>query len=75
MSSRQLRTLPVEYLWDGLVLKDDIFNCTGTFMLLPKGETVTRAKLEKLMGFYGDNKNIMVYEDTYLEISSNAGTL
>lgn len=71
MSSRQLRTLPVEYLWDGLVLKDDIFNYTGAVLLLPKGETVTRAKLEKLMGFYRDNKNIMVYEDTYLEIMSD----
>lgn len=71
MSSRQLRTLPVEYLWDGLVLKDDIFNYTGTALLLPKGETITRAKLERLMGFYGDNKNIMVYEDTYLDIMSD----
>lgn len=71
MSSRQLRTLPVEYLWDGLVLNDDIFNYTGAVLLLPKGETVTRAKLEKLMGFYGENKNIMVYEDTYLEIMSD----
>lgn len=71
MSSRQLRTLPVEYLWDGLVLKDDIFNYTGAVLLLPKGETITRAKLEKLMGFYGSHKNIMVYEDTYLEIMSD----
>lgn len=71
MSSRKLRTLSVEYLWDGLVLKDDIFNHTGAVLLLPKGETITRAKLERLMGFYGDNKNIMVYEDTYLEIMSD----
>lgn len=71
MSSRQLRILPVEYLWDGLVLSDDIFNHTGAVLLLPKGETVTRAKLDKLMGFYGDNKHVMVYEDTYLEIMSD----
>ncbi|MDE7257969.1 MAG: hypothetical protein K2N77_01820, partial [Lachnospiraceae bacterium] len=71
MSDRKLQTLPVEYLWDGLVLKDDIFNHTGAAMLLPKGETITREKLEKLMGFYGDSKNIMVYEDTYFEIMSD----
>lgn len=71
MGSRQLRTLPIEYLWDGLILSDDIFNHTGTVLLLPKGETITRDKLERLMGFYGDHKNIMVYENTYLEIMSD----
>lgn len=71
MSDRKLQSLPVEYLWDGLVLKDDIFNHTGATLLLPKGDTITREKLDKLMGFYGDSKNIMVYEDTYLEIMSD----
>ena len=71
MSVRKLRTLPVEYLWDGLVLNDDIFNHTGAVLLLPKGETITRKKLDKLMGFYGDNKNIMVYEETYVEIMTS----
>lgn len=71
MSARQLRTLPVEYLWDGLVLNDDIFNDTGAVLLLPKGETITKQKLNKLMGFYGENKNIMVYEETYLEIMAD----
>ena len=71
MSNRQLRTLPVEYLWDGLVLHDDIFDHTGAVLLLPKGETVTRERLDKLLGFYGDNKNVMVYEETYLEIMTD----
>ena len=71
MSGRQLRSLPVEYLWDGLVLKDDIFDYTGSVLLLPKGETITRSRLNKLMGFYGSNKNIMVYEETYLEIMTD----
>ena len=71
MSTRQLRSLPAEYLWDGLVLNEDIFNDTGAVLLLPKGETITGRKLEKLMGFYGNNKNIMVYEETYLEIMNS----
>ena len=71
MSDRQLRSLPVEYLWDGLVLKDDIFNHTGAVLLLPKGETITKSRLDKLMRFYGDNKNVMVYEETYLEIMAD----
>ena len=74
MSSKKLKMLPVEYLWDGLVLSDDLFNYAGKVMLLPKGETVTKAKLNKLMGFYGENKNVMVYEDTYLEIMMDAHT-
>lgn len=71
MSIRKLQILPVEYLWDGLVLKDDIFNHTGAVLLLRKGETITRAKLDKLMRFYGDSRNIMVYEETYLDIVSD----
>lgn len=71
MSTRQLRTLPVEYLWDGLVLNDDIFDYKGAVLLLPKGETITRDRLDKLMGFYGENKNVMVYEETYLEIMTD----
>lgn len=71
MSTRQLRSLPAEYLWDGLILNEDIFNYTGAVLLLPKGETITRRKLDKLMGFYGNNKNIMVYEETYLEIMNS----
>lgn len=71
MSTKELRTLPVEYLWDGLVLSDDIFNHTGKVLLLPKGETVTKDRLNRLMGFYGDNKNIMVPEETYLEIMTD----
>ena len=71
MSDRQLRSLPAEYLWDGLVLKDDIFDYTGAVLLLPKGETITKSRINNLMGFYGDNKNVMVYEETYLEIMTD----
>lgn len=71
MSKRQLRALLAEYLWDGLVLQDDLFDHTGAVLLLPKGETVTRRKLDQLMGFYGDNKTVMVYEETFLEIMTD----
>lgn len=71
MSTRQLRSLPVEYLWTGLTLKDDIFDHTGGVLLLPKGETITKSRLDKLMKFYGENKYIMVYEETYLEIMTD----
>lgn len=71
MSTRQLRMLPIEYLWEGLVLNDDIFDYKGAVLLLPKGETITRDRLDKLKGFYGYDKNVMVYEETYLEIMTD----
>ncbi len=71
MENGQLMELPIEYLWEGLVLKNDIFNHTGAVLLLPKGETVTSSKLNRLLRFYGKDKYIMVYEDTYLEIMSD----
>ena len=71
MNKKQLKTLPLEYLWPGLVLQNDIFDHTGDVLLLSKGETVTRRRLDKLMGFYGANRNVMVYEETFLEIMTS----
>ena len=71
MDTGQLLELPIEYLWEGLVLKNNIYNHTGSVLLLPKGETVTASKLSRLLRFYGKDKYIMVYEDTYLEIMSD----
>lgn len=72
MNSSQLIKLPIEYLRDGLVLNNDIYSSVGMVLLLSKGETVTREKLERLMGFYGAGRDVRVYEDTYLEIMSDA---
>lgn len=71
MDSGQLMPLPIEYLRDGLILKNDIFDHTGAVMLLPKGETITQSKLNRLLRFYGKDKYIMVHEDTYLEVMSD----
>ena len=71
MSKRKLRALSIDLLWDGLVLHDDIFDSTGDVLLLPKGETITRHRLDKLSHFYGNDRNIMVYEETYYEIMTD----
>ena len=71
MNTGDLMELPIEYLWEGLVLKNDIFNHTGAVLLLPKGETVIAPKLNRLLKFYGKDKYIMVHEDTYLEIMAD----
>lgn len=69
--SRKMRVFPVEYLWDGYVLNNDIFNHTGAVKLLAKGEKIERARLDRLMRFSGNDKHIMVYDDTYRELMSN----
>lgn len=71
MDDKKLRELPVECLWDGLILNDDIYNHSGEVMLLPKGEVVVKSKLEKLLQFYGGEKSVMVHESTYLEITGD----
>lgn len=72
MEGKKLKKLPIKYLWDGLVLKDDIYDYNGSVLLIPKGETITSDKLEKLLNFEGNNKHIMVYEDTFYEILSDS---
>lgn len=70
MNDKKLKELPVDCLWDGLILSDDIYNHSGEVMLLPKGEVVIKSKLEKLLQFYGEEKSVMVHENTYLEITA-----
>ena len=68
MDKRNLRKLPIEYLWEGLVLKDNIYDNTGAALLVPRGERITRDKLEKLYNFNKGDKNIMVHDGTYYDI-------
>lgn len=65
MDSENMRIFPVKYLWDGYVLNNDIYNHTGTVKLLAKGEKIVKAKLDKLLRFSGNDKHIMVYNETF----------
>ncbi len=69
--SQKMRIFPVEYLWDGYVLNNDIFNSTGAVKLLAKGEKIEKTRLDRLMRFSGNNKHIMVYDETYRDLMSN----
>lgn len=71
MDSENMRIFPVEYLWDGYVLNNDIYNHTGSVKLLAKGEKIIRTKLDKLLRFSGNDRHIMVYNDTYLDLMLN----
>lgn len=67
---RKLKKLPMEYLWDGLVLSDNIYNYNGTVLLIPSGEVITEARLLRLANFNSGNKCITTYNDSYEIIMS-----
>ena len=71
MDSENMRIFPVKYIWDGYVLNNDIYNHTGTVKLLAKGEKIVKAKLDKLLRFSGNDKHIMVYNETFLDLMSD----
>lgn len=50
----KLRKIPIEYLWDGLIIKDNIYNYDGSVLLIPGGEKITRRKIDRLLRFETD---------------------
>lgn len=63
-TGEKLKKVPIEYLWDGLVLSDNIYNYNGSVLLVPGGEVITQHKIEKLMHFETDNGYIMTGEES-----------
>ena len=63
-----LRRLPIDCLWEGLVIKDNLYNHTGETLLLPKGEQLTADRIRRLYNFNRGDQNIMIYEDVYYDI-------
>lgn len=61
----RLKKVPIEYLWDGLVLSDNIYNYSGTVLLVPSGEKVTESMLNRLKKFETGNTCITTYEESY----------
>jgi HD-GYP domain-containing protein (c-di-GMP phosphodiesterase class II) len=40
--------VPIEFLWEGLALPEDVYSKDGTILLIPRGEVLTAGRLEKL---------------------------
>lgn len=70
--NRVLIEVPIEYLWDGLILEEDVFNPEGTVLLIPKGERITEQKLERLSHFGTQDNCVATYEDSYRVIMQGA---
>lgn len=60
-----LKPIALEYLFDGMVLAEDIYNFDGKILLLAKESTITKRKIEKLRQYNTDHPNISVFEETY----------
>lgn len=60
-----LHPIAMEYLYEGLLLAEDIYNYDGKLLLLAKGNVLTARKLEQLREFNLNNRNISVFEETY----------
>lgn len=71
MEMNNLHKLPIEYLWEGLVLKDNIYDSTGMTLLIPEGETLTHDKLQKLYKFNEGDRSIMVHEKGFYNIMAD----
>ncbi|SFQ42574.1 HD domain-containing protein [Lachnospiraceae bacterium XBB1006] len=62
---KTLYEFPVDYLWEGLILEEDLFDRTGEVLLIPAGEEVTWKKLEQIVSFGGEDRYVMSGEKSY----------
>jgi predicted HAD superfamily phosphohydrolase len=63
-----LMVLPVEFLWEGLVLPEDVYNHDGSVLLVPKGEVITAARLQHLYSFDINDRYITTGIKSYNKI-------
>ncbi len=68
MDKLNMLPIDIDYLQDGLVVRDDIFNFDGKIVLLSAGEVLTDHKIMRLRKFNKDSSSIYVSKDTYNDI-------
>lgn len=64
-SQKKLIKVPIDYLWAGLTLVDDVYNPKGTVLLIPRGEMITERKLVQLSHFVSEDRCVATYEASY----------
>lgn len=67
----RLRKIPIRYLWDGMVLSDDLYNGDGKVLLIRAGEVITTKTLERLEKLGTKDSCVMTYETSYREIMNH----
>ncbi len=62
------KSIALDFLYDGMMVKDDIFDHTGAVALLRAGETLDEHKIDRLRKFNSGNNNIKVSAKMYDEL-------
>ncbi len=65
IKEEKLYQFPLEYLWEGLILKDNVYDKKGAVLLIPAGEEVTASVLAKLNNFGGEERYLMSGKESY----------
>ena len=60
-----LYEFPVEYLWEGLSLEENLYSKNGQALLIPAGEVITAKKLEQIASFGGEEHFVLSGEKSY----------
>lgn len=63
--NKKLRSIALEYLFEGMVLSEDIYNYNGAVLLISKENTLTVSKIKQLKEFNAFQRNISVHPETY----------
>lgn len=65
---QNLRKLSIDSLWEGLILKDDVYNHDGSVLLIRAGERIDSLRLKRLSGFSGEERYIITTQRTFEQI-------
>lgn len=68
---KRLKQLPMDYLWEGLILKDDVYNYNGTVLLIPAGAVIDSLRLRRLDSFSGKERFVMTTERSFEQIMTH----
>lgn len=66
--NEKLKRIPIRYLWDGMVLADDLYNGDGKVLLIRAGEVITEKTIGRLEKLATKDNCVTTYESSYREI-------
>lgn len=60
-----LKPIAIDYLYDGMIADDDIYNYNGSVIVFDKGIVIRRAEIKKIMKVNDNYRNVSVFDSTY----------
>ncbi|MCR4956740.1 MAG: HD domain-containing protein [Lachnospiraceae bacterium] len=65
INGEELVKFPLEYLWEGLILEEDVFDTQGRALLIRAGEVITGDRLRRIEMFAGENHFVLTGRKSY----------